>query len=425
MSRRKINSEVKSKHSIKQLNKILGPGVLFASTAIGVSHLVQSTTAGALYGFSMVGFIIAANVFKFPFFEYGSRYAAATGKTLIHGYRELHKFWLYAYMAVTLVSTFFVTATVGIVTIGFMENLFYLNELTGFQYTTHFLLFGGCLLLLIAGGFNVLENLIKILGIVLVLSTCVAFVAALLQGPQTQESLFPSIGDAGWMFLIPLMGWMPTAVDLSTWNSMWTIEKVKQSGYRPTVKETVKEFSFGYWISAFLAILFVTMGAMLVFGSEKEVPTNGVEFSGFVIELYTTSIGKWSFYFISAAAFSIMISTFITVLDGYSRAVRTSIDVAFNYKTSNKTSLVIISLIAIGSLGLVFLFQALGDFGLLVNTATTLSFLIAPLIAALNFRLVMPDKIGKDNSPNRLMKAISYLGLVFLFAFSIWFVTTL
>ena len=403
-------------------NKILGPGVLFAATAIGVSHLVQSTTAGALYGFSMLGFIIAANVFKFPFFEYGTRYAAATGKTLIHGYAELHKRWLYAYMAVTLVSTFFVTATVGVVTIGFMENLFHLNEVLNFSYATHLTLFGGCLLLLVLGGFSVLENLIKLLGIVLVLGTCVAFAAAIYQGPQTESTLFPSLGDSGWLYLIPLMGWMPTAVDLSTWNSIWTVEKVKQSGYRPSVKESIREFSFGYWLSAFLAILFVTMGAMLVFGSDTEVPTNGVAFSGFVIDLYTTSIGKWSFYFISAAAFSIMFSTFIAVLDGYSRAVRTSIDVAFNYKTSKRIGSLIIGVIATGSLGLILLFQVLGDFRLLVNTATTLSFLIAPLIAILNFRLVMADKIGKENSPNTLMKIISYAGLFFLFAFSIWFV---
>ena len=403
-------------------NKILGPGVLFAATAIGVSHLVQSTTAGALYGFSMLGFIIAANVFKFPFFEYGTRYAAATGKTLIHGYAELHKRWLYAYMAVTLVSTFFVTATVGVVTIGFMENLFHFNEVLNFSYATHLTLFGGCLLLLVLGGFSVLENLIKLLGIVLVLGTCVAFAAAIYQGPQTESTLFPSLGDSGWLYLIPLMGWMPTAVDLSTWNSIWTVEKVKRSGYRPSVKESIREFSFGYWLSAFLAILFVTMGAMLVFGSDTEVPTNGVAFSGFVIDLYTTSIGKWSFYFISAAAFSIMFSTFIAVLDGYSRAVRTSIDVAFNYKTSKRIGSLIIGVIATGSLGLILLFQVLGDFRLLVNTATTLSFLIAPLIAILNFRLVMADKIGKENSPNTLMKIISYAGLVFLFAFSIWFV---
>lgn len=407
------------------INKILGPGVLFAATAIGVSHLVQSTTAGALYGFSMVGFIIAANVFKFPFFEYGSRYAAATGKTLIHGYAELNKVWLYAYMTVTLISTFFVTATVGLVTIGFMENLFHLNELTMFPYATHFLLFGGCLILLIVGGFNVLENLIKILGIVLVVSTIVAFVAAMFQGPQTAVTLFPPIGESGWMFLIPLMGWMPTAVDLSTWNSIWTIEKIKQTGYQPTVKEAVREFSFGYWVSAFLAVLFVAMGAMLVFGSDKEVPASGVAFSAFVIDLYTTSIGKWSFYFISAAAFSIMFSTFITVLDGYSRAIRTSIDVAFKHKTSKKLSFGIITIIAIGSLGLIFLFEAPGDFRLLVDTATTISFLIAPLIAVLNFRLVMADKVGRENAPNTVMKIISYLGLIFLFAFSAWFVVTL
>lgn len=418
-------SEEKSKHSIKQLNKILGPGVLFAATAIGVSHLVQSTTAGALYGFSMVGFITAANVFKFPFFEFGARYAAATGKTLIHGYAELHKFWLYAYMVVTLVSTFFVTATVGLVTIGFLENLFHLNELTGFPYTTHIVLFGGCLLLLIVGGFNVLENLIKILGIVLVVSTLVAFVAAILKGPQTESSLFPALGVSGWVFLIPLMGWMPTAVDLSVWSSMWTIEKAKQSGYQPTVKEAVREFSFGYWISAFLAILFVAMGAMLVYGSENEVPTSGVAFSAFVIDLYTTSIGKWSFYFISAAAFSIMFSTFITVLDGYSRAIRTSVDIAFKCKTSKKLSFGIITLIAVGSLGLLFLFEALGNFRLLVDTATSISFLIAPLIAVLNFRLVMADKVGRENAPNTVMKITSYLGLIFLFAFSAWFVVTL
>ena len=120
-----------------------------------------------------------------------------------------------------------------------------------------------------------------------------------------------------------------------------------------------------------------------------------------------------------------MFSTFITVLDGYSRAVRTSIEVASGQSISKKITFGIITIIAIGSLGLIFLFQELGDFRLLVDTATTISFLIAPLIAVLNFRLVMADKIGKENSPNRLMKVISYIGLVFLFAFSIWFVFTL
>ena len=65
--------------------KTLGPGILFATTAIGVSHLVQSTRAGAKYGFALIGFVLMANILKYPFFEYGSRYANATGKSLIYG----------------------------------------------------------------------------------------------------------------------------------------------------------------------------------------------------------------------------------------------------------------------------------------------------------------------------------------------------
>ena len=49
--------------------KTVGPGILFASTAIGVSHLVQSTRAGANFGFALLPFILAANIFKYPFFE--------------------------------------------------------------------------------------------------------------------------------------------------------------------------------------------------------------------------------------------------------------------------------------------------------------------------------------------------------------------
>ena len=63
----------------KNLLKALGPGILFASTCIGVSHLVQSTRAGAVYGFDLIWIILLANLFKYPFFEYASRYANATG----------------------------------------------------------------------------------------------------------------------------------------------------------------------------------------------------------------------------------------------------------------------------------------------------------------------------------------------------------
>ncbi|NAY92252.1 divalent metal cation transporter, partial [Muricauda sp. JGD-17] len=50
---------------LKPLLKALGPGLLFASMAIGTSHLVLSTKAGAQYGWVMVIPIVLANVFFF------------------------------------------------------------------------------------------------------------------------------------------------------------------------------------------------------------------------------------------------------------------------------------------------------------------------------------------------------------------------
>jgi len=71
--------------------KNLGPGLLFAGAAIGVSHLVQSTRAGADFGLGLIWALVLVTLFKYPFFQYGPRYAAATGESLLDGYKKLGK----------------------------------------------------------------------------------------------------------------------------------------------------------------------------------------------------------------------------------------------------------------------------------------------------------------------------------------------
>ena len=53
---------------IESLKK-LGPGLLFAGAAIGVSHLVQSTRAGADFGWGLLWALVLSNLFKYPFFN--------------------------------------------------------------------------------------------------------------------------------------------------------------------------------------------------------------------------------------------------------------------------------------------------------------------------------------------------------------------
>jgi Mn2+/Fe2+ NRAMP family transporter len=104
--------------------KTFGPGMLFASTAIGVSHLIQSTRAGAEYGLLMIVVVCLANLLKYPFFEFSSRYSNVTGTSIIDGYERLGRHFLILYLVVTLASMFIITGAVGFVTAGFFENLF-------------------------------------------------------------------------------------------------------------------------------------------------------------------------------------------------------------------------------------------------------------------------------------------------------------
>jgi len=103
--------------------KALGPGFLFAAVSVGVSHLVQSTRAGAYLGFSLVPVILLAMVLKYPLFEFGQRYAAATGTSLLDGYRKQGRWALVVYILLTLGTMFTVLAAVTAITTGLAIQL--------------------------------------------------------------------------------------------------------------------------------------------------------------------------------------------------------------------------------------------------------------------------------------------------------------
>ena len=404
--------------------KSLGPGILFASTAIGVSHLVQSTRAGADYGFGLLWAVILANVLKYPFFEYGARYASATGESLIDGYKRKGLWMLWLYVGITLASMFFVSAAVGAVTAGFMHQLLGLEKLFSIKITTA-LVFILCIAILLIGRYKILDRLIKVIGSVLLISTLSAFFISIWQGPKSSDFSFFStevldLSGPGFLFLIALMGWMPTAVDLSAWSSLWTIARAKESGYRPSLKETLNEFRFGYWLSAFLAPCFLVLGAFLVYGTGQSLNASSAGFANDIISLYTENIGDWSELLIAASAFSIMFGTCIAVFDGYARAGRRVIILLRNkeglHQSNSRLYSFLLLVIGGGALAIYYFFGT--SLKSLVDIATSISFVIAPIIAIVNFQLVshLPEEAAR---PKLLMRILSYAGIIFLSAFSL------
>ena len=407
----------KNTFNINWLKKTLGPGILFASTAIGVSHLVQSTRAGANYGFGFLIFIIIANLFKYPFFEFASRYSNVTGKSIIEGYKSLGKWVLWSYLLITLISMFFITSAVGAVTAGFLQNLFQTSEL---GILNHLALFLVCGSILTFGRYSSLDSLIKIIGFVLLLSTLIAFLLVLIKGPVS-DNLFPDVKyiKSDILFIIALMGWMPTAVDLSSWNSLWTLERIKQTNFKPTLNQTIFEFNIGYLSSAFLSLCFLTLGAYLMYGTENDFSNNSAIFANQVITLYTQSIGSWSYLIISISGFSIMFGTCIAVLDGYARSAKECLRLTFQRENKIPYYTIIIWAIILGSLIIISLFGS--SIKSLVDLATTISFMIAPFVAFANYKLVSTPYVGKENSPKIWLKYLAIGGMIYLIGFGMLF----
>jgi len=399
--------------------KKLGPGLLFAGAAIGVSHLVQSTRAGADFGFGLIWALVLVNLFKYPFFQFGPRYASATGENLLDGYYKLGKGVLVAYTILTLATMFTIQTAVTIVTAGLASTLF-----GGFISTEIWtvIILSICLCLLIFGKYKLLDNLIKIIIITLTLSTIIAVCVAFFKNtePISLVQILPK-GTLEIGFLIAFMGWMPAPLDISVWHSIWAIEKKKEEG-EFTPKTALFDFNVGYIGTIILGVGFVCLGALVMFNSGESFSSAASVFSSQLINMYTQSLGNWSYIIIGIAAFTTMFSTTLTTLDASPRAMNHSIKLLFN-KDQKNGYLIWILILAIGTICIFFFFAS--EMGLLIYIATVLSFLTAPFYAIINYKLISSKHTPKEWQPSKILHILSWLGIVFLIGFSIYFLATL
>ncbi|MCM4162731.1 MULTISPECIES: NRAMP family divalent metal transporter [unclassified Arenibacter] len=408
--------------SIQNLIKNLGPGLLFASTAIGTSHLVLSTKAGAQYGWIMVLPILLANIFKYPFFEFGVRYTIITNKTLIEGYLNRGKAYLIFYAIITLFSTFTILAALYVVTSGLLINLFGLTNIP-ISIVAGGLFILICILLIV-GRYKFLEISLKYVVSILFLALLVTTILVIANGKVTAIENFETpiiFNEVGILFLIGLMGWMPTAVEASGWISLWSIEKFKNSKQKPTLKEALQEFNFGYFTTAILALFFMVIGWFTLYGTNTELSNSAVVFADQLVQLFTANIGSWAYILIAIAAFATMFSTCITAHDALARVSVDILSLLFPKKEAikNKGFTIGVLLLAIVNFMVISIFSA--NMGILVALATFVSFVMAPIIGYMNLKNVMGQEIPEADRPNGNLRLLTYLGILFLTLFSIYY----
>ena len=409
--------------TLRRLMLTLGPGILFASTAIGTSHLVQATRAGADYGFALLWAVLAANIAKYPFFEFGTRYANATGTSLVAGYRTFGRWASWTYLILTTLTCAFVMGGVGIVTAAFLDHLFGASATLGFNATPHVAVvtFSACVGVLLLGRYSALDKVIKAISIVLLIGTVGATIGALFHTPLSAVPPAPA-GFNPWRgaeftFLIALLGWMPSAVDLSPWTSIWTLERYRQTGFKPTLRDAVREFNLGYAFCILLALCFLLLGALLLRTEDMALPSGTAAFAAGIIGLYTEVLGAWSTPFVGSAAFAAMLGTCIACLDGFSRSFGHGIAALRDAEVQPRHEKVSLVLISIGALLLIVVFPE--DIRTLLDFGNILSFCVAPPAALAMLVLVTRRRFPKEARPGRTLVITAVLGLGFLMALTV------
>ena len=397
----------------------LGPGLLFAGAAIGVSHLVQSTRAGADFGWGFIWALVLVNLFKYPFFQYGPRFTVATNTSLLEGYYKLGKGYLRAYFVLNIASMFTIQTAVTIVTAGLASQIFGITDNLVYWSVAITII---CTFILWVGKYAILDRIVKWVILTLTITTIIAVGLASIKNttPLSFAQIFPA--ETNLLFLIAFMGWMPAPMDISIWHSLWTIEKNKELRAKVTIKESLFDFNVGYWITLILGACFMGLGVFVMFGTGTEFSSQGGVFASQLINLYTSTLGTGVYLLIAIAALTTMFSTTITTLDASPRSTSKTIELLFPKRKQNDYKLWLL-ILASGTIS-IFVFL-LSEMGLLILIATVLSFVTAPFYAFLNFKLVRSDQMPKKDKPGKSLQILSILGLLFLTGFAVGYLLIL
>lgn len=421
--------------SFAGLRQSLGPGILMAGACIGGSHLMSSTTAGARFGFALLGLILLTNLVKYPFLRVGTRFTAATGLTLLEGFQRRNRLYLPLYLLVSLVTGTLTIAAVSFVAGLLLTNVPILANFNTFGLAIAVLAVSG--LILLFGHYRVLDRLSKVLVVLLTILSGVAAMTLLFRGPAgdvaaTWLSTTPSPWTAANLaFLIPLMGWMPGPVEMCVWPSLWMFSRAVDSNHQATFKEAEFDFNLGYVVTVVTATLFVILGAYTMYGTgEGMFAGSGVSFAQNLIRLYTQAMGGWAAWVIVPAAFAAMFGTSLVCLDAYPRSISAIQgllqgsdrgDLASAPQQRRLTVWLVLHLFA-ALVALLFAFS--GGIGVkdFVFGAMTGSFLTAPVFAWMAMDTMNSDLVAVEHRDGPAMQVLTWFGLTFLTGFSLLFI---
>ncbi len=302
-----------------------------AATAIGTSHLILSPVAGARFGYELIWLVLVSHVFKYPAFEFGPRFAIATGVSLIRGYQRVPgpKNWaVWAFLATTVLQGLTLLAGMLSVTAAIL-----LASFGTLSLTTWVILIGVAIIALHrAGKYPALALGSKIAMLVLAVVSIVAFVAAPPRLSDLAQMVVPSIPAGSLVLVAAILGLMPTGINVAIWHSLWALEQLDDwkkitEDKKGLLRLAAVDLKVGYVLSAVLAVVFVSLGANLLL--PRGLTPAGIDVAVTLSKIYTEVLGAWMYPVFMLAAFAAMFSTTYSVMDGFPRTFSTLLQTLF------------------------------------------------------------------------------------------------
>ena len=211
------------------LKNQIGPGIIYAGAAIGVSHIIQSIRAGEKYGFLFILVTIFIHIIKYPFFYFATKYTLITRENIIQGYFKIGKFYGRFFLIFTILTMFILLSALLLTTNSILFNLLQIQVSSLSLNILNVFILCICCAFLYFGKYKLLDRGMKFILASLFLLTCFVFVASFeTTNFSLQQQFSMGWGDVSLVFLIAFMGWMPAPMDVAVWNSLWTEEKMKK-----------------------------------------------------------------------------------------------------------------------------------------------------------------------------------------------------
>ncbi len=396
-----------------------GPGIMIAATAVGVSHLVQSTRAGADYGMTLMGVIVLIVVLKYPTFRFAAEYASITGRSIVRAYAEQGRLALGWLTFTMLIEMLVGTSAVALVTSGILQNVLG-TSVPG--PTVPIAVVVATALILINGSYIRVEKLMKVMVVAFSIITIMATVMAFPRLAGSEQSLFEPmrVDMATIAFLIALAGLMPLPVSGTIYHSVWVREKVHATNGDYTRAHAVFDLKVGWMLTLLLALCFVILGTAVLYRSGAAAPASAADFAGLLFSMFTALTGDWVYPLIALGGVAVIWSTLVAILDGVPRMTERIyhelVDAADNERKMYRVFLVTQTVLA--SLVLTLF---LGDFRRFIDFAASAGFIVAPALAWFNYQALRSESVTRIYTPSRTLIIWHWIALLFFIVSALTF----